>query len=74
MAPPRGSAAYKKKDGTLALSKDGQSVFWTPIAPPGSKPTLTLPVSTIVSEFGLWVSSGLQFSDCRHRSPADARQ
>ena len=52
MAPPRGSAAYKKKDGTLALSKDSQSVSWTPVAPPGSKPALTLPVSTITSEHG----------------------
>lgn len=50
MAPPRGSAAYKKKDGTLALSKDGRSVSWTPVAPPRSEPALTLPVSTITSE------------------------
>ncbi|KAK4696623.1 transcription initiation factor TFIIH subunit 1, partial [Lecanoromycetidae sp. Uapishka_2] len=49
MAPPRGSAAYKKKDGTLALSKDGQSVSWTPVTPPGSKPALTLPVSGITN-------------------------
>lgn len=52
MAPPRGSAAYKKKDGTLALSKDSHSVSWTPVAPPGSKPALTLSVSSITSE--LW--------------------
>ena len=51
MAPPRGSAAYKKKDGTLALSKDGQSVSWTPVAPPSSKPALTLPLPIITSEF-----------------------
>lgn len=50
MAPPRGSAAYKKKDGTLALSEDGQSVSWTPVAPPGSKPALTLPLPIITSE------------------------
>lgn len=50
MAPPRGSAAYKKKDGILAVSKDDQSVSWTPVAPPGSKPSLTLPVSSIDSE------------------------
>ncbi|MCJ1266774.1 RNA polymerase II transcription factor B subunit 1 [Lobaria immixta] len=49
MAPPRGSAAYKKNDGTLAISKDGQSVSWTPVAPPGSKPALTLPVSSITN-------------------------
>ena len=49
MAPPRGSAAYKKKDGTLALSRDSHSVSWTPAAP-GSKPALTLPVTSITSE------------------------
>lgn len=50
MAPPRGSAAYKKKDGTLVVSRDGQSVSWTPVAPPRSGPSLTLPVSGITSE------------------------
>ena len=50
MAPPRGSAAYKKKDGTLAVSKDGQSVSWTPVAPPRSQPVLALAVSNITSE------------------------
>ena len=45
----RGSAAYKKKDGTLTLSKDSQSVSWTPVAPPGSKPALTLTVPQITS-------------------------
>ncbi|KAL9068716.1 MAG: hypothetical protein Q9161_006030 [Pseudevernia consocians] len=49
MAPPRGSAAYKKKDGTLAVSKGGQSVSWTPVAPPRSEPALTLPVSSITN-------------------------
>ncbi|KAL8900279.1 MAG: hypothetical protein Q9192_001151 [Flavoplaca navasiana] len=49
MAPPRGSAAYKKQDGTLAISKDGQSVSWTPITPPGSKPTVTFPLYTITN-------------------------
>lgn len=50
MSPPRGSAAYKKKDGILALSKDSQSMSWTPMAPTGSKPALTLPVSSITSK------------------------
>ncbi|KAL8968683.1 MAG: hypothetical protein Q9183_002346 [Haloplaca sp. 2 TL-2023] len=49
MAPPRGSAAYKKQDGTLAISKDGQSVSWTPVTPPGAKAALTLAVSAITS-------------------------
>lgn len=51
MATPKGSAAYKKRDGTLALSKDAQSVSWTPTAPPGSPPAVTLPVSSITSEY-----------------------
>lgn len=50
MATPRGSAAYKKKDGILVVSKDGQSVSWIPAAPPDSKPVLTLPVSSITSK------------------------
>ena len=54
MAPPRGSAAYKKRDGTLAVSKDGQSVSWTPVAPPRSDPALTMPVSSITSESKLF--------------------
>ena len=61
MAPPRGSAAYKKKDGTLALSTDSQTVSWTPIAPKGSKPALTLPVSSITSELELERTAGLEY-------------
>ncbi|KAI9838266.1 MAG: hypothetical protein M1819_005534 [Sarea resinae] len=49
MAPPRGSAAYKKKDGTLALSKDLQTLSWTPVAPPGSSPAVTISVPTITN-------------------------
>ncbi|OXV11304.1 hypothetical protein Egran_00935 [Elaphomyces granulatus] len=30
--PPSGSAAYKKKDGTLTMSKDRQSISWIPVA------------------------------------------
>ncbi|KAL6717578.1 RNA polymerase II transcription factor B subunit 1 [Lecanora helva] len=47
MAPLRGSAAYKKKDGILSISKDSKSISWTPVAPPGSQPALTLPISSI---------------------------
>ena len=53
MAPLRGSATYKKKDGTLAISKDGQSISWTPVAPPRSEPALTVAISTITSEYRL---------------------
>ncbi|MCJ1474250.1 RNA polymerase II transcription factor B subunit 1 [Lambiella insularis] len=49
MAPPKGFAAYKKKDGILALSRDLQSVSWTPTAPPGSQPAVTLAVKNITN-------------------------
>ncbi|KAG2419484.1 hypothetical protein HFD88_004280 [Aspergillus terreus] len=53
MAPPSGSAAYKtqdgsKKDGTLTMSQDGQSVSWIPAAG-GASQTVTLPVSQITN-------------------------
>ena len=56
MPPPRGSAAYKKQDGTLALSKDSQYISWTPVVPPGSKAVVTMPVSSITSK-SKWVSN-----------------
>lgn len=74
MAPPRGSAAYKKKDGTLALSKDGQSVSWTPVAPPGSKPALTLPLPIITSESAYMTRSSRTESHKNDRSPADTSE
>lgn len=48
-SPPRGSATYKKRDGTLSLSKDSKILFWTPVSPPGSRPALEIPVSTITN-------------------------
>ena len=74
MAPPRGSAAYKKKDGTLALSKDGQSVSWTPVAPPGSKPALTLPLPIITSESARMTRPSRIQSHKNIRSPADTSE
>ena len=50
MAPLRGSAAYQKKDGTLTIAKDGTSISWTPVAPPGAKPQATIPLSKISSK------------------------
>ena len=74
MAPPRGSAAYKKKDGTLALSKDRQSVSWTPVAPPGSKPALTLPLPIITSESACMIRCSRTQSHKNIRSPADTSE
>ncbi|PWY93395.1 RNA polymerase II transcription factor [Aspergillus sclerotioniger CBS 115572] len=48
MAPPSGSAAYKKKDGTLTIAQDSQSISWIPAAG-GAAGTITLPVSQITN-------------------------
>ncbi|KAL3489379.1 hypothetical protein BJX62DRAFT_209350 [Aspergillus germanicus] len=48
MAPPSGSAAYKKKDGTLTMSPDRQSVSWIPAAG-GASGTITIPVSHVTN-------------------------
>jgi len=53
MAPPAsGPAAYKKKDGYLAMSEDQKSISWTPAA--GSSGVLTIQVASITSM--LWDS------------------
>ena len=43
------STIFKKKDGTLSISKDEQSVLWTPVAPPGAKPQVVIPISSVTS-------------------------
>ncbi|KAL2866539.1 TFIIH subunit TFB1 family protein [Aspergillus lucknowensis] len=48
MAPPSGSVAYKKKDGTLTMSADGQSVSWIPAAG-GASGTITISVAQITN-------------------------
>lgn len=47
MAPPSGAASYKKKDGTLTLSQDEQTLTWSPaVAGPAG---LNIAVPTITS-------------------------
>ncbi|KAJ5168227.1 General transcription and DNA repair factor IIH subunit tcf-29 [Penicillium canariense] len=47
MAPLSGAVSYKKKDGTLTLSKDEQTLTWTPaVAGVGG---VNIPVSTITN-------------------------
>ncbi|KAJ5089437.1 General transcription and DNA repair factor IIH subunit tcf-29 [Penicillium argentinense] len=47
MAPPTGTASYKKKDGTLTLTADEQTLTWTPaVAGPLA---LSIPVTTITN-------------------------
>ncbi|KAI9375323.1 hypothetical protein BJX61DRAFT_539983 [Aspergillus egyptiacus] len=48
MAPPSGSAAYKKKDGTLTMSSDRQTISWIPAAG-GASGTITISVSQITN-------------------------
>ena len=48
MAPPSGSAAYKKKDGTLTISQDRESVSWIPAAG-GASGSVKLSVAHITS-------------------------
>ena len=46
---PKASVSYKKKDGLLTVSEDGKYLFFTPSAPPGSSPSLTVPVTSITN-------------------------
>lgn len=48
MSLPSGAASYKKKDGTIAVSADEQSVSWSPTAA-GAAKTLTIAVANITS-------------------------
>ncbi|GLA39384.1 RNA polymerase II transcription factor B subunit 1 [Aspergillus niger] len=48
MTPPSGSAAYKKKDGTLTIAQDRQSISWIPAAG-GAAGAITLPVAQITN-------------------------
>lgn len=49
MASVKGSAAYKKKDGTVTISKDQKSIIWTPVAPRGAPPGVILNIAEITS-------------------------
>ncbi|KAI7012635.1 hypothetical protein D0867_09365 [Hortaea werneckii] len=45
----RASVAYKKKDGSLSVADDRKYLFWTPAAPPGASPSVTVPVADITN-------------------------
>lgn len=49
MATPRARAAFKKKDGFIAISDAQDALTWTPLPGTGS-PTVSLPISNITSE------------------------
>ncbi|PSS25008.1 hypothetical protein M430DRAFT_47545 [Amorphotheca resinae ATCC 22711] len=48
MPNARGSAAYKKKDGTLSISKDQTSILWIPIQSQDA-PSVTIKVADITN-------------------------
>lgn len=57
MATPRARAAFKKKDGIIAISDAQDALTWTPLPGTGS-PTVSLPISDITSETSpFWTSS-----------------
>ena len=49
MAPPQGAAAYKKQNGTIAISTDRKSVSWTPSQPANASPMLVLSASNVTN-------------------------
>lgn len=52
MATPSASASYKKKDGTLTVSKDHKSISWIPAAG-GAGSAVTVPVQNMTSMYHL---------------------
>ncbi|KAI0143303.1 TFIIH p62 subunit domain-containing protein [Pestalotiopsis sp. NC0098] len=49
MAQPRGTAVYKKKDGTITVTDDQKLVTWTPAAAPGGPPVVSLAIANITN-------------------------
>jgi hypothetical protein len=55
MAPSiKGLAAYKKKDGTLTISKDQRSIVWLPIGGGDNDKNVSIAVANITSTFHLY--------------------
>lgn len=46
----RGSAAYKKKDGTLSITEDQKSIVWRPIGAQSSEKMVVIAVTDITSK------------------------
>lgn len=49
MSIPKGTAAYKKKDGILTLTSDQKTVIWTPKSAPDGPPTVSLAITNITN-------------------------
>jgi TFIIH p62 subunit, N-terminal domain len=45
----KGLAAYKKKDGTLSISKDQRSIVWLPVGARDADKSVSIPVASITS-------------------------
>jgi transcription initiation factor TFIIH subunit 1 len=50
----KGLAAYKKKDGTLSISKDQQSIDWLPVGAGDNDKIVSIAVANITSTFHLY--------------------
>jgi transcription initiation factor TFIIH subunit 1 len=49
MAPPQGTAAYKKRNGIIAISRDRRSVSWSPDEPPDAPPAVVISAASITN-------------------------
>ncbi|ORY64252.1 TFIIH p62 subunit domain-containing protein [Pseudomassariella vexata] len=49
MATPRGTAAYKKKDGIITITDDKKTVIWTPQTAPGGPPAVSLEITNVTN-------------------------
>lgn len=49
MAPPQGAAAYKKRNGIIAISRDRKSVSWSPDEPPDATPLVVISAASITN-------------------------
>lgn len=49
MTSPKATVSYKKKEGVLAVGDDSKYLFWTPSAPPGASPTVTIQIADITN-------------------------
>ncbi|CAL5874614.1 uncharacterized protein PFLUO_LOCUS8911 [Penicillium psychrofluorescens] len=79
MAPPTGAALYNKRDGTLTVAQDEQSISWIPAAG-GATGTVTISVANITSTCLLfsilddaWLISSRRRKDLQ-QTPASAKK
>lgn len=75
MAPSiKGLAAYKKKDGTLTISKNQRSIVWLPIGAADNDKNVSIAVANITSTFHLYkFNQKTQKKLIKYRFAADTR-